>query len=67
MPPPVLLPREDFLVTEVSFRLRDRPAADAGEDKLVDELVSGSDFFGELTSRIALAIARARAGINRKA
>ena len=39
--PPVLLPREDFFVAEVRLGLRNCPAADACEDKLVEEFIGG--------------------------
>ena len=67
MEPSVLLPGLDLFETEVALRLRDRPAADAGEDKLVEELVGGCEFFGEFTSLMATTMAQASKGHRLKA
>lgn len=56
-------PRLHLIKAQAVFCLRDGFAADAGEDELVPELIGGCEFFGALTSLMAITMAQARAGV----
>lgn len=60
--PSILRPRQNLLIAQIDARLSYCPAADACEDELVEKFVSGCEFFGALTSLMAITMDQASEG-----